>query len=84
MADLLSDDFDSKQLMLSLDLLFTCHSSPSLITDAFRSSDVRRLVLDFDSYGGTDLLSTFHIFLMRTAEVLASRFSGVPADCSSR
>ena len=31
-ADLLSDHFDSKQSMESVDLLVTCHPSPSLIT----------------------------------------------------
>ena len=37
-ADLLSDHFDSKQSRESVDLLITCHPSPSLITFAFRSS----------------------------------------------
>ena len=35
-ADLLSDHFDSKQYREAVDLLVTCHSSPSLITFAFR------------------------------------------------
>ena len=45
-ADLLSDHFDSKQSRESVDLLVTCHPSPSLITFAFRSSEVKRLLLD--------------------------------------
>ena len=53
-ADLLSDHFDSKQSRESVDLPLTCHPSLSLITFAFRSSKVRRLLLDLDSYGGTD------------------------------
>ena len=36
-ADLLSDHFDSKQSREAVDLLFTCHPSPSLTTFAFRS-----------------------------------------------
>ena len=36
-------------------LMLTCHPSPSLTSFAFRSSEVRRLLLDFDPYGGTDL-----------------------------
>ena len=52
-ADLLSDHFDSKQSRESDDLLVTCHPSPSLITFAFRSSEVTRLLLDLDLYGGT-------------------------------
>ena len=35
-ADQLSDHFDSKKFRQSVDLLFTCHPSPSLITFAFR------------------------------------------------
>ena len=53
-ADLLSDHFDSKQSRESVYLLLTCHPSPSLVTFAFRSSEVRRLLLDLDSCGGTD------------------------------
>ena len=46
-ADLLSDHFDSKQSREAVDLLLTCHLSPSLTTFAFRSSEVRRhLLLD--------------------------------------
>ena len=47
-ADLLSDHFDSKQSRESVDLLVTCHPSPSLITFAFGSSEVKRLLLDLD------------------------------------
>ena len=55
-ADLLSDHFDSKQSREGVDLPLTCHLSPSLTTFAFRSTEVRRLVLDLDPYGGTDPL----------------------------
>ena len=48
MADLLSDHFDSKQSRESVDLPLTCHPSPSLITFAFSSSEVKRLLLDLD------------------------------------
>ena len=47
-AGLLSDHFDSKQARESVDLLVTCHPSPCLITFAFRSSEVKRLLLDLD------------------------------------
>ena len=46
-----------------VDLLVTCHPSPSLITFAFRSSEVKRLLLDLDPYGGTDPLGMFPLFL---------------------
>ena len=61
-ADQLSDHFDSKQSNESVDLLVTCHPSPSLITFAFRSSEVKRLLLDLDPYGGTDPLGMFLSF----------------------
>ena len=76
-ADLLSDHFDSKQSRESVDPLVTCHLSPSLITFAFRSSEVKRLLLDLDPYGGTDILGMFPLFLKRTADVLAPRLSVV-------
>ena len=55
-ADLLSDHFDSKQSREALDPPLTCHPSPSLTTFAFRSSEVRRLLLYLDPYGGSDPL----------------------------
>ena len=44
--DLLSDHFDTKQSREAVDLPLTCHPSLSLTTIAFRSSEVRRLLLD--------------------------------------
>ena len=76
-ADLLSDHFDSNQSRESVNLLVTCHPSPSLITFAFRSSEVKRLLLDLDPWGGTDPLIMFSLFLKRTADVLAPHLSVV-------
>ena len=76
-ADLLSDHFDSKQSRESVDLLVTCHPSPSLITFAFRSSEVKRLLLNLDHYGGTDPLGMFPLLLKRVADVLAPCLSVV-------
>ena len=61
-ADLLSDHFDSKQSRESVDLLVTCHPSPCLITFAFRSSEVKHLLLALDPYSGTDPLGMFPLF----------------------
>ena len=49
-ADLLSDYFDSKQSREAVDLRLICHPSPSFTTFAFRSSEVRRLLLDLDPW----------------------------------
>ena len=76
-ADLLSDHIDGKQYRESVDLSLTCHPSPRLTTFAFRSSEVRHLLLDLDSCGGTATLGMFPFFLKRTADVLASRLSVV-------
>ena len=65
-ADLLSDHFDCKQSRESVNLPLTCHPSLSLIIFTFRSSEVRRLLLDLDPYGGTDPLGMFPFFLKRT------------------
>ena len=61
-ADLLSDHSDSKQSREAVDLSLTCHPSPSLTTFAFRSREVRCLLLDLDPYGGTDSLGMFPLF----------------------
>ena len=69
-ADLLSDHFDIMQFREAVDLPLT-PSAPSLTTFAFRSREVRHLLLDLDPYGGTDPLGMFPVFLKRTADVMA-------------
>ena len=64
-ADQLSDHFAVQQSKEAVDLPFTCHPSPSLTTFAFRSSEVRRLLLDLDPYRGTDPLCLFNLFIKR-------------------
>ena len=54
-ANLLSDHFDSKQSRESVDLPLTCHPSPRFTKFAFRSSEVRRLVLDVGPCDGLTL-----------------------------
>ena len=61
-ADLLLDYFDGKQSRESVDLLLTCHPSLRLTSFAFRSSEVRHLLLDLDPYGGSDPLGMFPLF----------------------
>ena len=76
-AEMLSAHFYGKQSRDHVDLPSTCHPSPSLTTFAFRSREVRRPMLDLDSYGGTDPLVMFPLFLKKTAEVLAPRLAVV-------
>ena len=74
---MLSDHFNSKQSREAADLPLTCHPSPSLTTFAFRSREVKRLLLDLDPYGGTDPLCMLPLFLKRTADVMAPCLSVV-------
>ena len=74
-TDQLSDHFDSMQSRETVDLPFTCHPSPSLTTFAFRSSEVIRLLLDFDPYGGTNPMGMFPTFLKRPVDVMAPHLS---------
>ena len=76
-AGLLLDHFDSKQSREAVDLPLTCNRSPSLTTFAFRSREVRRLLLDLDPNGGIDPLGMFPLFLKSTADVMAPCPSGV-------
>ena len=55
-ADLLLTHFDGKQSRESVDLPLTSHPSLSLASFAFRLNVVRHLLLDLDSYGGSDPL----------------------------
>ena len=76
-ADMFSAHFDGNQSRDPVDLPSTCHPFRSLTTFAFRSREVKRLLLDLDSNDGTDPLGMFPLFLKRTAEVLAPRLSVV-------
>ena len=49
-----ADHFDSKQSREAVDLPVICHPTPSITTFAFKSREVRRLLLDWDPNGGTD------------------------------
>ena len=63
--------------MEAVDLPLTCLPLTCFTTFAFRSSEVRRLLLDLDPYGGTDPLGMFLLFLKITADVMAPLLSVV-------
>ena len=63
-AVLLSDHFGSKQFRKAVNLLLTCHPSPSLTTFAFRSSEVSRFLSDLDPYRGNDSLGMLPLLKM--------------------
>ena len=64
-ADLQLDHFDSKHSWEAVDLPLTYHPPPSLTTFAFRSSEGRWLLLDLDTYGGTDQNWEYFLFFLR-------------------
>ena len=66
-ADLLCDHLGSRQSREFVDIRLNCHPCNSLIAFAFRSGEVRRLLLDLDHYGGTYPLGMFPLFIKRTA-----------------
>ena len=66
-ADLLLDHFDSKQ---SVDVPLICYLFPSLITFVFRSSEVRRFLLDMDPNGNIDPSDMFLLFLKGNADIV--------------
>ena len=61
-AKILSAHFYGKQSMDHVNLPSTCHPSASLTTFAFRSREVKRLLLNLDSYGGADPLGMLLFF----------------------
>ena len=73
-ADLLSDQFDSKQSRECVDLPLTCHLSPSLTTFAFKSSEAMLPLLGLGQYGSNESMTIvrFSLFLKRTADVIAT------------
>ena len=76
-VDLLSEHFASKQSREPVVLPPTCHPPIKLMTFAFRSCKVRRLMQDLEPYDDTDPLGMLPLFLKRTADVLAPGLSVV-------
>ena len=74
-ATLLADVFDGKQSNENLTLPDSCFPEPRLSKLAFRSSEVKKLLLDLDAYGGTDPNGIFPLFFKKTAEYLAPKLS---------
>lgn len=64
-AIILSRIFINKQSDQELSLPLTCFQRPSLSSVAFRSSEVKRYLLDLDSFGGTDPDGFFPLFLKK-------------------
>ena len=69
-----ADVFDSKQSNDSLTMPQSCFPEAELTTFAFCSGEVKKLLLEFDPYGGAAPDGFFPLFFIKTANYLAQRF----------
>ena len=61
-ATLLADMFDCKQSNEKLSMPDSCFPEAKLNSIAFRSREIKNLILDLDVYGGVDLMAFFPCF----------------------
>ena len=83
-AELFSSHFDGKQSREDIMLPLACHVIPSFCSIAFRSKEVKNLLLDLDSYGGCDPQGFFLSFFKKIARKLTPRLSVVLRDLVNR
>lgn len=76
-ADLLADIFEGKQSSEIFNLPPTCFPEVKLSSLAFRSREVKQLILDLDNYGGLDPNGIFPLFLTKNAQILAPKISAI-------
>ena len=74
-ADLLSSTFNSKQNDKILDLPSGCHPEPILNSFAFRSSELKKLLIDLEQSSGVDPNGLFPLVLIKIADVLAPKLA---------
>ena len=74
-AALFANVFDEKQSAEVLTLPLSCHPEPKLTSMAFRSREIKKLMLNLDSYGGSGPDGIFPLFFVKTAHFLAPRIA---------
>ena len=74
-ASLLGALFDSKQCCEQFVTPLSCYPLPVCNSLAFRTSVLRRLLLDLDSYGRVDPLGVFPLFFKMVADIVAPKLS---------
>ena len=72
-AELLLSAFNLKQNDKVLNLPIGCHPEPVLNSLAFRSSELKKLLLDLDQAGSVDPDGLFPLFFIKTADLLATK-----------
>ena len=76
-AALFADVFDRKQSNDSLTMPQSCFHEAELTTFAFRSGEVKKLLLELDPYDGAGPDGIFPLFFIKTANYLAPKISTV-------
>ena len=74
-ASLLGALFDSKQCREQFVTHLSFFARPVCNSLAFRTSVLRRLLLNLDSYGGVDRLGVFPLFFKMVADIVAPKLS---------
>ena len=74
-ANILAENFSSKQSREEIQLPLTCHPQPSFNKIAFRSSEIKYLLCNLDEYGGTDPNGLFPLILKRLSSQLAPKLA---------
>ena len=72
-----ADVFHSKQSNDCLTMPQSCFPEAELTTFAFRSGEVKKLLLELDPYGGAGPDGIFPLFFIKTANYLAPKISTV-------
>ena len=74
-SNLLANKFDEKQSSEVLELPQTCYPEAKLTSIAFRSRELKELMLNLDPYGGAGPDGIFPLFFIKTADFLAPKIS---------
>jgi len=76
-ADLFLRHFDEKQSRDKVTVPLSCFPRAKLSSFAFRSGELRSIMMGLDSYGGTDPSGVFPLVLKKSANVLARPLASV-------
>ena len=74
-ATLFSNVFEEKQSAVEINLPQSCHPEAKLSTLAFRSQEIKKLMLNLDPYGGSGPDGIFPLFFIKTAHLLAPKIA---------
>ena len=74
-STLFANVFDEKQSSDEVVIPQSCHPEAKLTTIAFRSREIKKLMLDLDPYGGSGPDGIFPLFFKETADILAPKIA---------